>query len=70
MEEQGGGAQIVKVEHMTQPTASENALFVKALVIKHLNVGTRIWQDPLMWEEERKLELTLELLELGLVLIL
>ena len=71
MEEQEGGAQIVRVEPMTQPNVSENALFVKALVIKHLNAGTRMGQDHLMWEEERKLGLTLELvLELGLELVL
>ena len=61
MEEQEDGALIVRVELMTLPTVSENALFVKALVIKHLNAGTRMWQDHLMWEEERKLGLTLEL---------
>ena len=74
MEEQESGAQIVRVEPMTQPTVSENALFVRALVIKHLNAGIRMGQDHLMWEEERKLmlelglELVLELLELVLIL--
>ena len=74
MEEQESGAQIVKVEPMTRLTVSEDALFVRALVIKHLNAGIRMEQDHLMWEEERKLmlelglELVLELLELVLIL--
>ena len=71
MEEQESGAQIVKVEPMTRLTVSEDALFVRALVIKHLNAGIRMGQDHLMWEEERKLGLTLELvMELGLELVL
>ena len=42
MEEQEGSALIVRVELMTLPTVLENALFVKALGIKHLNAETRM----------------------------
>ena len=48
MEEQEDGAPIVKVEHITLLSVSENVLFAKALDIKQLSAETELRQDHLM----------------------
>ena len=45
MEEQEDGAQIVKVEHITLLSVSENVLFAKVLVIKQHSAETGMTQD-------------------------